>query len=365
MKELSVLVKPASSACNIDCKYCFYKDEDKLRRSHEAARMSDAVLETLVMRLFEHTERRVSVVFQGGEPTLMGLPFYEKFMRLVHRYNKNHIRIELSIQTNGILLDESWCAFLRDNQFLVGLSFDGCPPVSDANRVTYQGGGTSTQAVRAIRLLQRFGVEYNVLMVVTRQSAARATECYRYLQGIGVQYLQVIPVLDPYCGEKKEFSLGVEDLGRFLCGLFDVWYEDFIRQREVRVTYFENIIYKLMGKPLTMCSMNGQCCIETVVEADGSVYPCDFYVSDEWKLGDLCKGDLPSLIFSEKAADFIAASVHVKDECSACPYFGLCIGACRRYRHAQSEAVGSYCAGYRSFFRHSLARMQEIAAKIS
>lgn len=366
MNTLSVLLKPASSGCNIDCKYCFYKDEDKLRKTHAVKRMDDSTLETCIKRIFECTTRRVSVVFQGGEPTLTGLPFYRKFIDFVRLYNRNHIEVEFSIQTNGILLDEKWCAFLKENNFLVGLSFDGCPAVSDANRVTYKGKGVSQEVVRAIRLLQRYGVEYNVLMVVTHQSAYRAKECYDYLKSIGVGYLQIIPVLDPYAAAKKEYSLSGDDLGHFLCALFDIWYADFICQREVRITYFENIVYKLMGNTFTMCSMNGQCCIETVIEADGSVYPCDFYVSDEWKLGNIRDSDIPSMIFSDKAKSFIADSVHLGDTCGACPYFGLCIGSCHRYRLEEDGSYRNrYCSAFKAFFGHSIARMKDIAATMS
>lgn len=365
MRELSVLLKPASSRCNIACKYCFYRDEDTLRKDHSVEQMDDEMLEILVKRLFEHTSNCVRVVFQGGEPTLMGLPFYEKFIRLARIYNRNNIQLELSIQTNGVLLDEKWCVFLKNNGFLVGLSFDGSPKVNDANRVSYQGNGISGQTLQALRLLQRFNVDYNVLMVITKQSALHAKECYNYLKSVGVQYLQTIPVLDCFDGVKKEYSLTSADLKQFLCDLFDVWYKDFLCQQEVRITFFENVIYKLMGNFFTMCSMNGYCCIETVIEADGSVYPCDFYVSDEWKLGNILENDLQSMIFSEKANMFIVESIHTEDSCSDCPYFGLCIGACHRYRHgADGSLINRYCHAYRSFFDYSFSRMKDIANKM-
>lgn len=362
MNSLSVLVKPASSACNMDCRYCFYKDEDKLRKNHAVKTMNSVTLEVMTRRLFEYTADRVGIVFQGGEPTLAGLDFFKNFMRFVRLYNRNNIKVDFSLQTNGLLLHEEWCDFLKENNFLVGLSFDGCPDVNDSNRVMYDGAGSSDQIVRTIRLLQRFNVDYNVLMVVTHQSAPHAKRCYEYLKGLGIQFLQVIPALDPYDGQGKEYSLSAEDLSMFLCDLFDVWYNDFIVQREVRVTYFENVIYKLMGNNFTMCSMNGRCSIETVIEADGSVYPCDFYVSDEWRLGNIMTEDIPSLIFSEKSKDFIAESIHIGDRCCDCSYFGLCIGSCRRYCHGEAtEGLGRYCSAFRSFFEHSLPRMRTIA----
>ncbi len=325
--------------------------------------MDDETLEIFTKRLFEDSPEEISVVFQGGEPTLMGIPFYEKFMQYACRYNRCGAALDISIQTNGILLDDKWCEFCRRNNILVGLSFDGCPEVNDANRVAYDGTGVSSQAVRAIRLMQKHGVEFNVLMVVTKQAASRPKECYEYLKSIGVQYLQIIPALDPFGQGNLDFSLTGEGLGRFLCGLFDAWYADFIRQRGLRVTYFENIIYKLMGNFFTMCSMNGRCCIETVVEADGSVYPCDFYVSDEWKLGNIREQDFKSMIFSDKAKSYVRGSVHRGDACSSCPYFGLCIGSCRRYRDGRDG--GRFCTAFKTFFDRSIYRMRELAQRLS
>ena len=362
MNALSVLVKPVSSRCNIDCKYCFYKDEDCLRGDHSVTAMSEDTLELLVKRLFECATQRVSVVFQGGEPTLAGLDFFKKFIALAEEYNKNNIAVELSLQTNGILLDEGWCRFLNQHNFLVGLSFDGCPRVNDFNRVTYGGEGVSSRVSAAIRMLQKFNVEYNVLMVVTAQSSAYAKECYRYLNDSGVKYLQLIPVLDPYCGEKQGYSLTGAQFGKFLCDIFDLWHADFVRRRELRITYFENIITKLAGGFTPVCSMNGMCCIETVVEADGSVYPCDFYAADEWKLGNIHESDIPSLIFSRRASEFVSGSVHSDGGCAKCPYFGLCMGSCQRYR--RGDGAGRHCAGYRIFFRHALPILQNIARSV-
>lgn len=367
MRSLSVLVKPSSHKCNIDCKYCFYKDEAKLRKQNNNDLMSTETLELLVRRAFEFADESVTFVFQGGEPTLMGIPFYEQLTYYVKKYNTRGAEVQFSIQTNGMLLDENWCKFLKKHAFLVGLSFDGMPSVHDKYRTDYQGNGTAKYAVNAIREMQKTGVDYNVLMVVTRESVNQVEDCYHYLKNLGVEYLQIIPVLDPY-GErrgKQTWSLTGQDLQTFLIRLFDVWYSDFLHQRELRVTYFENIIYKMMGNFHCSCAMNGQCMLEMVIESDGSVYPCDFYVADEWEMGNIRNMSFVELISTKTAANFIAESIQVNTGCLLCQWRGYCQGACRRYQlTGVNEYENYYCMAYKAFFDHAGEEMKLIASHL-
>ncbi|MBR3129895.1 MAG: radical SAM protein, partial [Clostridia bacterium] len=302
MRNLSVLIKPASHQCNINCRYCFYKDEMKLLRHTPEQRMRIETLETLVKRAFEFADGSISFVFQGGEPTLMGLPFYETFFKLVQRYNTSRAQVSCSIQTNGILLDDAWCRFLSKNHVLVGLSYDGTAEVNDRNRIDYRGTGTSDRVICAIRKLQQYGVEYNILAVITHQSVPNASKIYKELKQLGVGYLQIIPVLEPIGSMRgtQPYSLSNEELAGFLCELFDLWYADFVQGNALCVTYFENIVYKMMGNPLYQCSMNGSCMIEMVTEANGDVYPCDFYVGDEWKLGNIQTDSFLTMLRGER-----------------------------------------------------------------
>lgn len=368
MRDLSVLVKPSSHLCNIDCKYCFYKDEAKLRSGDNALLMHAETLELLVKRAFEFADGTVTFVFQGGEPTLMGLEFYQRFVEYVGRYNTRGAKTEFNLQTNGVLLDETWCAFLRKHSFLVGLSFDGSPAVHDAFRVDRAGQNTSAQAVRAIQLMQRAGVEHNILMVLTREAAGRMGECYRYLKKLGVEYLQIIPVLDPY-GEKggrQSYSLSPEELERALIQLFDLWYADFLCRKEIRITYFENIIYKMMGNAHNSCAMNGICALEMVVESDGSVYPCDFYVTDSWKLGELKDKSFLEMLQSQTAADFLRQGMAAATHCRDCRWRGLCQASCRRYRQGESgRHENRYCSAYQGFFEYAGPKMAAVAAALS
>ena len=364
MKNISTLIKPISSKCNINCKYCFYKDEDKLRKDGCFEKMSLKTLELIVKRVFEVATNQASFVFQGGEPTLMGLSFYQSFISFTKKYNVNNIKTFFSIQTNGILLDKDWCIFLKENNFLVGLSFDGTPEINDINRITYDNKGTSSLVINSIRLLQKYNVDFNILFVVSHEAYNKAKESYKYCKNLGIEYLQIIPVLDPFGNpkESEQYSLSKKDLEIFLCDLFDIWYNDFINNKEVRITYFENIITSLINGKGTMCSMNGLCSIETVIEANGNVYPCDFYVSDKYCLGNIYDNNLKELIFSQKAIDFISESINLKNDCTKCKYCNLCMGSCKRYSlNNINEYKNYYCESYQNFFNYTLDRIIKIA----
>ena len=364
MRNLSVLVKPSSHLCNIACQYCFYRDAKKLRQGDNRTLMSEDTLETLVRRAFAFADGTVTFVFQGGEPTLMGIDFYRTFLSLAEQYNTKGCVMKVSIQTNGVLLDEAWLTLLREHHVLVGLSFDGLPQVHDKYRVDRQGTGTSEAALRAIRAMQRAGVEFNVLMVVTRDLARRPRECYRFLKSLGVKYAQIIPALDPYGADKcsQGYSLSRSALQSFLVRLFDMWYDDFLHHKALCITYFENIVYKMMGKPFQNCAMSGMCALEMVVEADGTVYPCDFYVSDEWEMGNLRDKSFEELIASQTASRFLTESVSVGTRCRGCQWLGLCYGSCRRYQLKSGGTYENYyCESYRAFFDHAGGKMKQLA----
>lgn len=364
MKNLSLLIKPVSSKCNIDCKYCFYKDEDKLRRGGCFDSMSAQTLEILVKRAFESATEQVDFVFQGGEPTLMGLDFYVDFIRLVAKYNVNRIKATYNLQTNGILIDDDWCDFLKKHDFLVGLSMDGDIEINDKNRVDYKGRGTGDHALKAINLMNKHGVQFNVLCVVTKNNFDKAKECYGFFKKIGVSYLQIIPALDPAGKAQEEDNklLTAAQLETFLIDLFDVWIADFYGQNELRVTYFENIIVKMLNRWVGLCSMNGQCMIENVVESNGNVYPCDFYCTDEYLLGNIYDSDFTTLTFSPKAVHFVEQSKNINLQCKQCEYCGICLGGCKRYQMKDFNVYRNYfCPSYKKFFKHSYNTFLRIA----
>ena len=364
MKKLSLLIKPCSSRCNIDCRYCFYKDEDKLRADHSCSWMSLETAKNIIKYAIQDASQGIDFVFQGGEPTLRGLNFYREFVDIVQKQNDKKLLITYNIQTNGILFDEEWCSFLKENEFLVGISLDGPKAINDINRIGYDGTGTTEQTLRAIALLKKHKVNFNVLLVISNSNVHHAKECYEFMKRIGVEYLQLIPAINPL-----ETNLTLSDsyvdldcLSTFLCELFDVWYEDFLDANDVRVTYFENIIVKLMGQPVFLCSMNGLCTIENVIEANGNVYPCDFYCGDDYLLGNINETSFYNMIFSSKAVDFVSESANLNLNCQKCKYFGICLGCCKRYQLQNgSRYQNVYCKAYKAFFDYAYEKFAFLA----
>ena len=277
-------------------------------------------------------ERRVSFAFQGGEPMLRGLPFFERFVQLERQYQKPGLAVEHSIQTNGTLIDEAWAGFFAKEHFLVGLSIDGTKDLHDANRLDPAGRGSWNRAVRALALLQKHRVETNLLCVVTGAVARRGQAVYQSLKKLGVGYLQFIPCLDPLGEERgqRPFSLTPARYGQFLKDVFEVWYRDWEQGQYVSVRLFDDYVHLLTGQPAGACATRGDCGQYYVVEGDGSVYPCDFFVLDEWRMGNLNRQDLEELAAAPAAQRFCELGCGHPAACGGCRWLPLCGGGCRR-----------------------------------
>ena len=373
MKSLNLLIKPASGNCQLRCRYCFYENVSESRETSNYGLMTLDTLDLLVKKAIAETTEQCSFAFQGGEPTLAGLDFYRELIRLQEKYRAEFQKISLvihnAIQTNGMLLDDDWCAFLAQHKFLVGLSLDGDKDIHDLNRIDAQGKGTYTRAMKAAKLLEKHQVEFNILVVVTRQLARRAKHIYHTLVKNGFRYLQFIPCIDDFGKEpgSSPFSLTAERYGDFLKTLFDEWYKDFMAGQYISIRHFDNWIHMLQGQPPETCSMSGRCTCYGVVEADGSVYPCDFYVLDPWKLGTVQENTFEEMLTCQLAEDFLQASWPVASKCQACKYYPICRGGCRRDREpllageGQEASLNIYCDAYLAFFDHALGQMQQIA----
>lgn len=365
MPPLSVMLKPASGLCNLRCKYCFYADEAANRETASYGLMSEETLEEILKRTLAFAEGSCAFVFQGGEPTLAGLDFFRKAMELEEKWNVNHVTIHNSIQTNGTLLDREWAEFFRKHHFLVGLSLDGNRRVHDANRLDAGGEGTFSQVTRAMELLKAYKVEFNVLTVVTRQTVPQIKQIYQFFARAGVEYQQYIPCLDPLNQESgaQSYSLDEALYLKFLKDLFDCWYPE-ARQGKLRyVRYFIGLMNIIAGNPPGVCEMNGVCSRQYVVEADGSVYPCDFYMLDPWRLGNLKEDSFPTLEQRRQELQFIEASRAYPEQCHHCRWAFLCRGGCRRDRLEGPEGqlgVNRYCGAFRSFFEYAYPKLAEL-----
>ena len=289
MPPLNLLIKPSSGMCSLNCTYCFYHDLMSKREVPSYGFMSEETSRALIRKALAYATGQCSFGFQGGEPTMIGLDFYQTFVELVKEYNHKNLEISYFIQTNGYLLSEEWVRFLADNHFLIGISLDGTIHTHNRYRKNYDGKGSFDQVMDTIGLCNRYKAEYNILTVVNKATARSVRKVYQFYRRQDFRYLQFIPCLDPLGSEKgkEEYSLLPEEYGRFLCKLFDLWYDDYCHGHLISIRNFDNYLGMLKGYPPEACDMRGQCSIQHVVEADGSIYPCDFYVLDQWKLGNI------------------------------------------------------------------------------
>jgi len=369
IKSLSIMIKPSSSNCNMQCEYCFYHDISNKRIQKSYGFMNIKLLEIIVQKAVKEVEEECTFAFQGGEPTLIGLEFFQKLIQYEQKYNQKKIKINHAIQTNGLKINQEWTRFFARNNFLVGVSLDGPKSIHDLYRVDHQGEGTYQRIIHGIELLQRYHVDFNVLSVVTSQLARHAHQVYRFFKKKGFQYIQFIPCLDPLQENPGQYpySLTPERYGSFLKILFDLWYDDLIHHKIVSIRYFDNLLQLMMGYSPEACGMLGHCACQFIIEANGGVYPCDFYVIDQWYLGNIKDQSFPQLLNSSAVQQFVQSSIYVDPVCQECPWFSLCRGGCRRWREPfiNGKPHLSYLyPAYQEFFRYTIDRFNNIIEKI-
>lgn len=366
MPPINVLMKPMSGSCNMSCDYCFYCDESKKRSCESFGRMTEDTLKNVIRRTMAQAEGRICFAYQGGEPTLRGLDFYKKVIQLQRQYNKKGIQVFNALQTNGYYLNEEWCRFFHENHFLIGVSLDGTEEIHNMHRRDKQGKPTYQKILNSIRLLEYYKVEFNILTVVTKDIAEQANSVYEAYKKNGWFFQQYIACLDPL-GEKrgeKPYSLTPEIYGIFLTKLFELWAEDWIRDRRPYIRQFENYIGILKGFQPESCEQRGYCGLQVVVEADGSVYPCDFYILDEYCLGNLNNQRLDKIDNKRKQIKFIERSLELPMQCKTCKYQRLCKGGCyrnREYLQNSGEYMNYFCKSYQILFDNCYAQMKKIA----
>ena len=285
----------------------------------------------------------------------MGLDFYRRVVELQKKYVRSGVTIHNAIQTNGYLIDEEWAAFFAEHHFLVGLSLDGPAELHNLNRLDAAGEGTFNRVLRAARIMEKHHVDFNILCVVTGRNARSVEKIYRFYRKQGFRWLQFIPCLEPLDqarGEEK-YHLSAEGYGDFLIRLFDLWYDNLRRGEYISIRHLDNWMSILLGERPEACNMSGQCSVQFVVEGDGGVYPCDFYVLDEWRMGTVGETPFAEMQQGEVARRFVEASLRVPEQCRTCRWAGLCRNGCRRDRAVLPDGaidINCYCEAFRMFF---------------
>ena len=366
MGSITFLVKPVSGLCDARCRYCFYADETAHRAQNSMGRMDQATVRALIRAGYDFAGPggQVHFLFQGGEPTLAGLGFFEDFLSAARALRPAGTEVSFSIQTNGLTLTEQWARFFRENGFLVGLSLDGTQTLHDRFRLDSAGGGTWSRAVQALEILTAARAETNLLCVVTGPAAREPRQVWRSLRSLGDHPLQFIPCLDPLGSARGAlpWSLTPEAYGGFLKGLFDIWYAHLTDGTYVSVRLFDDLLRLMAGLPPSSCAGAGRCGGYLAVEADGGLYPCDFYVLDPWRVGNVHTMTVTQALASPVMARFLREGARRPAACGACPYGPLCRGGCRRdFIDGPAGPENYFCPAMTDFFPYALPRLRAAA----
>ena len=357
MPPISVMIKPASSSCNLRCRYCFYHDVSSLRHDPSRGRMSYELLENILRKMFDFSKGQlVSLSFQGGEPLLAGKDFFRKASELIKKYNVYNSPIQIGIQTNGTLIDEEWCEIFHDNRFLVGLSLDG-DKIANSNRIDANGEEVFDRVLNAAKMLQDANVTFNILSVLTKGVANRIDEIYNFYKSNGLKNLQFIPCLKPLDGTVTEdFYLTSKDYENFLTKGFYLYTQDYIKGNYISIRQFDNFVHLAHFKRAEQCGMNGHCTHQYVIEADGEVFPCDFYCLDEYSLGFIQNQNFEDLEKNPVAINFIKESCSVEEKCKSCNFYALCRGGCKREKLDVDK-----CVAYKRFFPFAIPYLKRMS----
>ncbi len=393
MAAASLMIKPVGAACNLDCAYCYYLDVADSVYGGRVQKMSEQILETTLREYIAAAPDQATICWQGGEPSLAGLAFFERAVAIQKACQRPGQIIANAFQTNGTLLDDDWCKFFKREAFLIGISIDGGPPLHDKYRYDKEGHKTHSKVMRGLKSLRRNGVEHNILCVLHRENVKHPRHVFEYMVGLGEKWLQFIPAIewetDKQTGEPKlaPFSPRPDDYGRFLCETFDLWFDKY--RHKVSVRDFDTALHQMLGNPSPLCIYSDSCHNQLTIEAGGDVFGCDHFVEPRWRIGHVshdggaCASSPPvSLTVNGKAdrqigtaddtdawpdrvdydtlGEFADRKLGLPETCLKCEYFRLCHGGCPKDRPHRGDVpeASILCEGYKMFFSHAMLRMQ-------
>jgi uncharacterized protein len=362
----SLLIKPVSAVCNLDCEYCFYLDrEADPYKELPGRRMTAETLERLIDGFLFYSYPQSIFAWQGGEPTLAGVEFFERAVALQKQYGRDGQAVSNALQTNATLLDDRWCRLFREYNFLLGVSLDGPEALHDRYRCNKQGKPTWKKVMQGIELLRKNRVEFNILCVLSAANVEHPAELYKFFRSLGVEHIQYIPLAEfDGLGLPQPFTITPEQYGRFLCATFDLWWPD---RRKVRIRFFDNLAEALAGMKPGTCTMHETCDSYCVVEYNGDVYPCDFFVEQGWKLGNVNSDSFAEISRRQQRYNFAAKKTLAHPECQACEFSPVCHGGCPKFRHGQRrrfEDLDYFCASYKAIYAKAIPKLQSEVQKI-
>ena len=356
IRPFQLLIKPVSADCNLRCAYCFYLRTAALYPQDPRHCMSDAVLETMIKGLLAYRFPETVFAWQGGEPTLAGIEFYRKAVALEQQHGADGQIVGNAFQTNGILIDDDWCDLFREYRFLVGLSLDGPKEVHDRYRTTGNGTGTWEKVMAAADLMLRHGVEFNILCLVNRDNVKMGVDLLRWYEQQGFRHVQFIPCVEP----GQPLNVPAAEYGKFLVDTFTYWSREGFRRIAVRE--FDALLSSALGQPGGLCTYGARCDAYIVIEHNGDVYPCDFFVKEEWRLGNIMDAPLHTFRETERYRQF----AYQKDKvpaCAGCTWRAMCHGGCQKDRLVGGtlSSPSALCDAYKMFFSKTHSRIKSLA----
>nr|WP_277933977.1 anaerobic sulfatase maturase [Priestia koreensis] len=363
MHPFHLLVKPTGPICNLNCEYCYYTKKESDYPSGHVFKMSDSILESYIQQyISSQPTGEVTFAWQGGEPTLIGLPFFERAVALQKKY-ANGKKIVNTLQTNGTLLNDEWCAFLARHQFLVGLSLDGPEHIHNQYRLDHGGQPTFRKVMNALGLLRKHGVEVNILTCVTKTSAYQAKEIYHFLQEQDIEFVQFIPVVDRVGGESvTDWSVEPHMYGEFLINVFNKWIKHDVGKRFVM--NIEWALASWMGMASPICIFSETCGNAVVMEHNGNLYSCDHFVEKEHYLGNIQHGLVEAVSSTKQQRFGENKSALLPTACQECEVRFACHGECPKNRFVQTEGDEPYlnylCPSYKAYFTYIDPYMREM-----
>lgn len=365
-----IMLKPAGSLCNLRCKYCYYLEKSKLYEDNKNHVITDALLEKFIKEYIEaQTTPQVLFTWHGGETLMRPISFYRRALEL-QRYYARGRQIDNSIQTNGILLNDEWCRFFKENNFLVGVSIDGPQEFHDEYRRTATGKPSFRQVMKGIDLLNKYGVEWNALAVVNDFNADYPLDFYHFFKDIDCRYIQFTPIVERIVkrtdgltlapgmeegGELTGFSVTAEQWGSFLCTIFDEWVHHDVGEYYIQL--FDATLANWVGVAPGICTMAKECGHAGVMEYNGDVYSCDHFVYPEYKLGNLAYKTIYEMMNSDRQKEFSKMKYRLlPQQCKECKYQFACHGECPKNRFIRDKygntGLNYLCKGYYQFFEH-------------
>lgn len=361
MKRIAVMIKPASALCNMRCKYCFYANVSDLRQVQSYGIMSQDTVKAVLKNIRTDLERgdQITFAFQGGEPTLAGLEYFRYFVFQVKKWQRE-IKAFFALQTNGLSLNDEWCEFLHQNNFLVGISLDLLPLWHDDLRVDEKGNGTFNRVMEGINLLKKHQVEYNILCTLTESIARHPQKAWKAILKYDFKWVQFTPCLDEldHVGGNP-YALKPEWFASFYIQLFSCWYQDFQRGDYRSIKLFDDIVNYLTDGFPTACGMGGKCQPQLIIEADGSAYPCDFYCLDEFRLGDFKELTLKKMF--QLSLDSPSKKSATGALCQGCSFWKFCGGGCKRMRREVCYTDAEKKCGMQTFLQYCMKDFTDIA----